>query len=91
MSVHLYKQFSRLVKDEAEQILWNQRLVIFMIWEEESDSESVACYDLPCFFLSLCGFNNNKCISNTLNPAMTIHVWGSKHYTWNITTIHNVI
>ena len=34
--------------------------------------------------------NSNKCISNALNPSMTIHVWGPKRYTWNITTIHNL-
>ena len=35
--------------------------------------------------------NIYKCISNVPNPSMTIHVWGSKHYTWNTATIHILI
>ena len=35
--------------------------------------------------------HNNKCISNALNPSITIHGRGSKRYTWNITTMHNLI
>ena len=34
--------------------------------------------------------NNNKCISEVLNPSV-VHVWGSKCCTWNITTAHNLL
>ena len=34
--------------------------------------------------------HNNKCISKMLNLSM-LRVWGSKHYTWNTTTAHDLI
>ena len=34
--------------------------------------------------------NNNKCISSVPYPSVTIYVWGSKCYTWNSTTRHNL-
>ena len=41
---------------------------------------------LVCWVSSGCYNNNNKCISNALNPSV-IYVRGSKH----ITTVHNMI
>ena len=35
--------------------------------------------------------NIDKCISNVLSPSVTNYVGGSKLYTWNITTIHNLM
>ena len=34
--------------------------------------------------------HNNKCICKMLNLSM-LPVWGSKHYTWNTTTAHDLI
>ena len=39
-----------------------------------------------CTCVCVC-VDNNKCIYYVWNPSMTIHVWGSKCYTCNITSI----